>query len=434
MRWHVIGGTGRAHAIVAKLAQSPYVTAITCAPGNAGIAEEHVTRNGLPVTCFPISATNITEQLKFVQAQRGPVTTVCSEDDPLALGIVDLFERNGQRIWGPRRRAARFEWSKGYTQGFMELHGIPHPRGFVCFTPSEAIRCARRLGFRCYIKADGLALGKGALRCENEYECRVAIQRFMVKGEFGSAGDIVVVQELLDGDEVSLHFLCDGACSLPFPSSCDYKTLNGLQTGGMGAVSPAPNVDDVTVGRIAEQILLPWRRGCLVEKISFQGILYPGVMLTPNGPKVLEFNARSGDPETQVYFARLETDLVELIEASMDGTLDQLQVRWRPGFAVCVVMASEGYPGDVSRTKGRPISGLDVVAKMPNVKVIHAGTALQDGKVVTNGGRVLGVTAWGEPNETLEEVRVRAYMAVKAIRFQGAQFRPDIGGPALNLD
>jgi phosphoribosylamine--glycine ligase len=275
-----------------------------------------------------------------------------------------------------------------------------------------------------------LALGKGVLLAHSLPEAEEAIEEILLKRTFGRAGEQIVIQELLEGIEVSLHALCDGHVARLFPTSQDHKRAfdgdQGPNTGGMGTFSPVPFLSENELLEAARAILEPWQRGCRAEGIDFRGIIYPGVMLTADGPKVLEFNARFGDPETQVYLTRLENDLVELLDACISGTLKDIELRWSPQTSVCVVLASGGYPGPY--TKGLPISGLEGVSALPNVKVFHAGTAYQDGAFVTHGGRVLGVTAWGN---TLAEAQETAYAAADLIEFQGAQFRRDIGAKAL---
>lgn len=429
MKVLVIGGGGREHALVWKLAQSPHVTRLWAAPGNAGIAAERVARTGEPVGCVPVGAEDLPGLLAFAREHR-PDLTVVGPDNPLALGVVDLFAAHGLRAWGPTRRAAQFEASKAFAQQFMERHGIPAPRAGVFTDPRAASRFAAELGGRCAVKADGLALGKGVLICRDMAQADAAIEQMLVRGDFGEAGRRIVIQELLEGTEVSLHALCDGRTARLFPTSQDHKRAldgdAGPNTGGMGTYSPAPFLSDADLARAEREILQPWLRGCAAEGIDFRGLLYPGLMLTAAGPKVLEFNARFGDPETQVYLPRLETDLVELLEASLSGTLDRVEPRWRPQAAVCVVMASAGYPG--SYVKGKPIRGLDEVARLPNVKVFHAGTARAGDQIVTSGGRVLGVTAWAD---TLAAAREAAYAAVERIHFEGAHYRRDIAARAL---
>jgi phosphoribosylamine--glycine ligase len=425
----VIGGGGREHALVWKLAQSPHVTRLWAAPGNAGIAAERVARTGEPVTCVPVGAEDLPGLLAFAREQR-PDLTVVGPDNPLALGVVDLFAEHGLRAWGPNRRAAQFEASKAFAQQFMERHGIPAPRAGVFDDPRAASRFAAELGGRCAIKADGLALGKGVLLCRDMARADAAIEQMLVHGAFGEAGRRIVIQELLEGTEVSLHALCDGRTAVLFPPSQDHKRVGdgdtGPNTGGMGTYSPAPFLTAADLARAEREILQPWLRGCAAEGIDFHGLLYPGLMLTAAGPRVLEFNARFGDPETQVYLPRLESDLLELLEASLAGTLGGVQLRWRPQAAVCVVMASAGYPG--SYTKGKLITGLDEVARLDHVKVFHAGTARAGDQIVTSGGRVLGVTAWAD---TLAAARDAAYAAVERIHFEGAHYRRDIAARAL---
>jgi phosphoribosylamine--glycine ligase len=280
------------------------------------------------------------------------------------------------------------------------------------------------------VKADGLALGKGVLLCSRLAEADAAIDEILVSKTFGAAGRQIVIQEMLEGMEISLHALCDGTTFKLFPTSQDHKRALdadlGLNTGGMGTYSPAPFLNESELAAMGNAILVPWLKGCAADGIDFRGIIYPGVMLTRNGPKVLEFNARFGDPETQVYLTRLENDLVELLEASIDSTLSNVELRWKSDASVCVVMASEGYPG--SYAKGKPISGLDMAASQANTKVFHAGTALSGKQVVTNGGRVLGVTAWAPD---LRQARDAAYNTVSKIRFDGAHYRRDIASKAL---
>jgi phosphoribosylamine--glycine ligase len=426
----VIGGGGREHALVWKLAQSPHVTRLWAAPGNAGIAQERVARTGEPVACVPLGAEDLPDLLAFAREQR-PDLTVVGPDNPLALGLVDLFAAHGLRAWGPNRRAAQFEASKVFAQQFMERHGIPAPRAGVFSEPRAASRFAAELGGRCAVKADGLALGKGVLICRDMAQADAAIEQMLVQRAFGEAGRQIVIQELLEGTEVSLHALCDGRTARLFPTSQDHKRVGdgdtGPNTGGMGTYSPTPFLTGAHLDQARREILEPWLRGCAAEGIDFRGLLYPGLMLTARGPRVLEFNARFGDPETQVYLPRLENDLLELLEASLAGTLDRVELRWRPQAAVCVVMASAGYPG--AYTKGKPITGLEEAARLPNVKVFHAGTAPAGEGVVTSGGRVLGVTAWAD---TLAAARDAAYAAVACIRFEGAHYRRDIAARALS--
>jgi len=425
----VIGSGGREHALVWKLAQSPHATAMWCAPGNAGIARERLAKDGELVKCVRCGAEDLPRLLSLAQEIRADLTVV-GPDNPLALGIVDLFEASGLRIWGPNRAAAQFEASKVFAQEFMAKYGIPTARAAAFTDFSPASRFAASLGGRCVVKADGLALGKGVLVCRDMAQADEAINEILVKKSFGDAGVKIVIQELLEGMEISLHALCDGRDARLFPASQDHKRAldgdRGLNTGGMGAYSPVPFLSERALTEAGAKILDPWLQGCAAEAIDFHGILYPGVMLTPQGPKVLEFNARFGDPETQVYVTRLESDLVELLEASVCGTLGKTEMSWSSTASVCVVMASAGYPG--SYVKGKLIQGLEAAAQLPDTKVFHAGTTAENGRIVTNGGRVLGVTAW---SGTLQAARDAAYAAVERIQFEGARCRRDIAAKAL---
>jgi phosphoribosylamine--glycine ligase len=429
MKILVIGSGGREHALVWKLAQSPHVTQMWCAPGNAGIQQERTEKTGQAVECVNISAEDLPKLLAFTQEKKADLTVV-GPDNPLALGIVDLFQKNGLRIWGVNQKAAQFESSKVFSQNFMEKYGIPTAKAGTFSDAVEAKKFAAGFGGRCAVKADGLALGKGVLICASVAETNKAIDEILVGKSFGAAGAKIVIQEYLEGIEISLHAICDGKTAKLFPTSQDHKRALdgdlGLNTGGMGTYSPTPFLSEAELKKVGDAILNPWLCGCAEEKIDFRGILYPGIMLTKSGPRVLEFNARFGDPETQVYLTRLENDLVELLEASVSGTLNKIELKWKPEASVCVVMASGGYPGNYP--KGKLIHGLAEAAQLPDTKVFHAGTTLKDGKIVTNGGRVLGVTALGKD---LKAAQAAAYAAVENIHFDGAHFRRDIAVKAL---
>ena len=429
MKLLVLGSGGREHALVWKLAQSPQVTAMSVAPGNAGIAAERLVANGALVQNVAIGAEDVPALLAWAREHR-PDFTVVGPDGALAAGVVDAFQAAGFKIWGPTRQAARFEASKAFSQDFMVRHGIPTARSGTFSDPVAAKRFCAELGGRCAVKADGLALGKGVLLATDLPGAERAVDEIMVDRAFGTAGAQVVVQELLEGMEISLHALCDGRTAKLFPTSQDHKRALdgdlGLNTGGMGTYSPAPFLDDAQLADVGHRILGPWLAGCVADGIDFRGLLYPGVMLTASGPKVIEFNARFGDPETQVYLPRLENDLVDLLLASAEGRLEAVGLRWSSDACVCVVIASGGYPGHYE--KGKSIHGLDDVAALPEVKVFHAGTTLKDGQVVTNGGRVLGVTAWAP---TLAGARDKAYAAVDKLCFEGMHFRRDIAAKGL---
>ena len=346
------------------------------------------------------------------------------------MGIVDKFQTNGLRAWGPTKQAAQFESSKIFSQEFMDRNGVPTMKSASFKAPSDAKVFAAELEGRCAVKADGLALGKGVLICNSIDEANLAIEQIMTDRAFGDAGSRVLVQELIAGMEVSLHALCDGKTAKLFPSSQDHKRALdddlGLNTGGMGTYSPVPLLDKDKLYEIADAVIEPWLAGCIREGIDFRGMIYPGIMLTDSGPKVLEFNARFGDPETQVYLTRLENDLIDLLEASIDGTLDKHELQWSNQSAVCVVIASGGYPG--SYEKGKIISGLEAADALPGVKVFHAGTKIENNAIVNSGGRVLGVTALGD---NLLSARNLAYEAVDKIQFDGAFSRKDIAVKAL---
>ncbi len=429
MKLLVIGSGGREHALVWKLAQSPHVTQMWCAPGNAGIGLERLAKHGNLVELVEIAADDLPKLLVWAKEHR-PELTVVGPDNPLALGIVDLFQQNGLRIWGPNQQAAQFEASKVFAQRFMEKHGIPTARAGTFDGEKAAKAFAADLGGVCAVKADGLALGKGVLICRSVLAANRAIEEILVGKAFGAAGANIVIQELLEGVEISLHALCDGRTARLFPTAQDHKRALdgdlGLNTGGMGTYSPTPFLTDAELADVERKILGPFLRGCAVEGIDYRGILYPGVMLTKEGPKVLEFNARFGDPETQVYLTRLENDLVELLEASVSGMLDKVELQWKAALSVCVVMASGGYPGDYA--KGKTIRGLEAASRMPRTKVFHAGTARAGEDIVTSGGRVLGVTAWAGD---LKGAQAAAYAAVEKIQFEGAQFRRDIAAKGM---
>jgi phosphoribosylamine--glycine ligase len=426
MKILVLGSGGREHALVWKLAQSPHARQLWCAPGNAGTATERL-RNSALVENVPLSAEDLPALLKFAEEKK-PDLTVVGPDNPLALGVVDLFQSRGFRIWGPNKKAAQFESSKVFSQNFMEKYGIPTAQAGTFTDVASAKDFACHLQGRCAVKADGLALGKGVLITHTIEEANRAIDEILLQKSFGAAGAAIVIQELLEGPEISLHAICDGTTAKLFPTSQDHKRAldndEGLNTGGMGTYSPTPFLSNAQLAETGRAILEPWLKGCSAEGIDFRGLLYPGIMLTRNGPKVLEFNARFGDPETQVYMMRLESDLVELLNASVDGKLAGVEVSWSPEAAVCVVMASGGYPGNYA--KGTPITLPSTTVS--DVKIFHAGTTTKGNQIVTNGGRVLGVTALGAD---LRAAQAKAYVAVETIRFDKAHYRRDIASKGL---
>ena len=422
MKLLVIGSGGREHALVWKLKQSPRVSAIFCAPGNAGIAQL--------ATCVPITVADHDGLVKVARDEQIDLTVV-GPDDVLAAGMVDLFEAEGLRIFGPTQAAAQLESSKVFAKEFMQRHGLPTARS-GSFSDSAAARAfVKGMSFPLGVKADGLALGKGVIIAQDLAEAQAAIGDIMDARKFGDAGRRVVIEEFLAGEECSIHALVDGASYLLFPGAQDHKRALdgdlGPNTGGMGTFSPpAKLLTPAMEERVRREILDPFIAGLAKDGICYRGMLFPGLMIDADGPKLLEFNCRFGDPETQVLLPRLESDLVDLFEATIDGRLAQTEAKWSPQSAVCVVLASGGYPGDYA--KGKVIDGLDAAGR--TTTVFHAGTRVKNGRIVTAGGRVLGVTALADD---LAAARERAYDAVAQIHFEGAQFRRDIAAKGLGL-
>lgn len=414
MKILVVGGGGREHAIVWKIAQSPKVDKIYCAPGNGGIAEL--------AECVDIGATDIENMVKFAKEKAVDLVMV-APDDPLVLGMVDAMEKEGIRAFGPRANAAIIEGSKAFSKELMKKYNIP-TAGYEVFTDStSAIEYIKKGTFPTVIKADGLALGKGVIIAQNLEEAEQAVHEMIDDGKFGKSGSRVVIEEFLTGPEVSVLAFTDGKTVKPMVSAQDHKRAydndEGLNTGGMGTFSPSRLYDDAKAAECMENIFLPTIKAMSAEGRPFKGVLYFGLMMTANGVKVIEYNCRFGDPETQVVLPRLKTDLVEIMEAVIDERLDEIEIEWEDNAAVCVVMASGGYP--VSYKKGYEITGLDNVG---DLTVFHAGTAIKDGKIVTNGGRVLGVTAVGD---NLDEAIKNAYAGVNKISWTDEFHRSDIG-------
>jgi len=421
MRVLVVGGGGREHALAWKLRQSPRVRQVLCAPGNGGIREV--------ATCVPIDAADVHALLAFAQKERVDLTVVGPEA-PLAAGIVDLFEMHGLRIFGADRAAAGLEGSKAFAKELMRRHGIPTAAARVFTDPAEARGYLREVGAPVVVKADGLAAGKGVVICRTLGEAEEALRAIMEERIFGSAGERCIVEEFLEGEEASFLAFTDGTTVVPMPASQDHKAVfdgdQGPNTGGMGAYSPAPVVTPALQEQVMAEVMVPTVRAMAAEGRPYRGVLYAGLMITAAGPKVLEYNARFGDPEAQPILARLESDLLPLLEACIDGTLADARPIWRPDAAVCVVLASGGYPGRYPT--GLPIAGLEEAGREEGVVVFHAGTALRDGRVVTAGGRVLGVTARGA---TIREAVDRGYRAAAKIGFEGLHYRRDIAHRAL---
>ena len=422
MKILVLGSGGREHALVWKLAQSPRVTEVFCAPGNAGI--------GAIATNVAVPLTDQAGLVKFAR-QAGIELTVVGPDDALAAGIVDRFQQAGLRIFGPTQAAARLESSKVFAKEFMQRHGIPTAASGHFSKSIEAHRFCQTMQYPVVIKADGLALGKGVIIAQTPWAAAGAIHSIMDRRQFGAAGDHLVIEEFLTGQECSIHALVDGNHYLLFPPAQDHKQIfdgdSGPNTGGMGTFSPpARLVTPELEARIHREVMEPFMAGLKREGLRFQGLLFPGIMVTPAGPRVLEFNCRFGDPETQVLVTRLKSDLVDLLEATLDGQLHTVKPEWDSRAAVCVVMASGGYPGNY--TAGKPITGLEDASSMDGVTVFHAGTKCVDGHFVTAGGRVLGVTALGADLATARE---KAYEAVSRIHFEEAIFRRDIAVKGL---
>jgi phosphoribosylamine---glycine ligase len=417
MKVLVIGSGGREHALVWKIRQSPRVKDVFVVPGNAGTAG--IARN------VQLKITDFSKLQSFAQEESIDLTVV-GPDDALAAGIVDAFQAVGLRIFGPSRKAAQLEASKSFAKRFMVRHGIPTAR-FAEFESLADAQCAiDQFGFPLVVKADGLALGKGVVIAANRSEAIATVDDMIERRRFGEAGRKVVLEEYLTGAECSIHALVDGSSYLLFPTAQDHKQIydgnQGPNTGGMGTCSPSRNLDNASLCKIREQVLEPFIRGTRVDGLDFRGLLFPGLMLTKEGPRVLEFNCRFGDPETQVLLPRLKGDIVDLLEATIDGQLHTQNPEWDTRAAVCVVMASGGYPG--SYETGKTISGLEYVEKELGLTLFHAGTRRLEDRFVTAGGRVIGVTAMGS---TLLEARKTAYKAVEKIEFDGRYFRHDIG-------
>jgi phosphoribosylamine---glycine ligase len=421
MKVLVVGGGGREHALVWKIAQSPRVGKIYCAPGNAGIAEL--------AECVPIDAEDVDQVEAFARQQKIDLTVVGPEG-PLSKGIVDRFEKAGLRIFGASQQAAEIESSKTFAKQIMTRYGVPTARGETFENYKAAEAYIKQMGAPIVVKADGLAAGKGVIVCATIAQALAALKQILVDNAFGEAGRRVVVEECLVGEEASFLAFTDGKTVLALPSSQDHKPIfdddKGPNTGGMGAYSPAPVLDRYMHDRVMQEVMLPTVRGMAAEGRPYKGVLYAGLMIHRDQIKVLEFNGRFGDPEAQPLLMRLKNDIVPIMEAIIDERLHQCRLEIDPRATVCVVMASGGYPGKYR--KGAPISGLDKARRMKDVMVFHAGTAFKEKQVVASGGRVLGVTALGN---TVADAIARAYKAVDKITWQEVQYRRDIGRKAL---
>ena len=416
MKILVIGSGGREHALIWKLKQSPAVDRIFCAPGNAGTAElaDNV---GIPATDVP--------RLRDFAKQNAVNLTVVGPDDPLAMGIVDLFAAEKLRIFGPTKSAARLESSKIFAKELMRAQKIPTADARTFSDSEEALRYCEQLKYPVVIKADGLALGKGVIIASDSQGAKAAINAMMNDRRFGEAGRRIVIEEFLRGTECSLHALVDGKNYQLLESARDHKRAfdgdKGPNTGGMGAFSPANNWNARLQAQFEKEIMRPLLGGLVKEGVVYRGLLYPGLMITNDGPRVLEFNCRFGDPETQALLPRMKSDLLPLLEATIDGKIDKQSIEWDERASVTVVLASAGYPEKYET--GKRVSGLDEAAKLEGVQVFHAGTKKANGEVVTAAGRVLAVTALGS---TIANARERAYEALSRIHFEGCHYRRDI--------
>ena len=421
MKVLVIGGGGREHAVCKKLAESPKVDALLCAPGNAGIAQV--------ATCVPeVKATDVAGIVAL--ARREQVDFVCvTPDDPLALGCVDALEAEGIPAFGPRACAAQMEASKIFSKNLMKKYGIPTAKSEVFDDADAALAYLDTQNAPIVVKADGLALGKGVVVAQTIGEAKQAVEDMMRGGRFGRSGARVLIEECMVGREVTVLCFTDGKVIVPMPASQDHKRVfdgdKGPNTGGMGAFAPSPLYTPDVAGRVTDEILQPTLAAMNAEGLDFRGVLYVGLMLTADGPKVVEYNARFGDPETQAVLPLLESDLMEIMLAVREQRLEELAIRWRSGAAACIVLASGGYPGKYEG--GKAITGI-AKAEALRATVYHAGTAMKDGALVTAGGRVLGVTALGD---TLAEAVAHAYTAAREIHFDGAHMRSDIGSREL---
>jgi phosphoribosylamine--glycine ligase len=419
----IIGSGGREHALAWKIAQSPRVERVFVSPGNAGTAGD-AENVGIPADDFPAL-------VKFAQ-QNDVALSVVGPEAPLAAGVVDAFDQAGLRVFGPGKAAAELEASKVFCKDMLRSADVPTADYQTFDNPDDALKFLRdREDVPIVVKADGLAAGKGVIVCSGRDEAVEAVNKIAREKAFGTAGDRMVIEERLDGQEASVLAITDSQTIVTLQPAQDHKPAHdgdtGPNTGGMGAYCPAPLVDDELLHWIEQHVLVPTVHAMKRARRSFKGVLYAGLMITNQGPKVLEYNVRFGDPECQPLLMRLKTDLVDLLEATVEGRLDQIDpLEWDPRPAVCVVMASEGYPG--SYTKNHPIRGLEDAAKLPDTKVFHAGTSIADGRIVTAGGRVLNVTALGS---NIANAKLGAYRAVKCIRWSGAWCRKDISDKAL---
>ncbi|MBU4562993.1 phosphoribosylamine--glycine ligase [bacterium] len=421
MKVLLIGSGGREHTLVWKIIQSPKVSQIYCAPSNAGISQL--------ARCVDIDANNIDKLADFAQKENIDLTVVGPEL-PLSKGIVNEFNKQGLRIFGPSKEATEIESSKVFSKHLMKKYNIPTANYEVFQNSEEAFDYIKQQTFPLVIKADGLAAGKGVFIVKNLNQAGDALNTLMKKKTFGEAGRQIVIEEFLEGEEVSILAFSDGKTVVPMVSSQDHKKIfdndQGPNTGGMGAYSPVLFYLNEFKKTVLEEILKPTVKGLQSEGKEYKGVLYAGLILTKEGPKVLEFNARFGDPETQVVLPRLKTDLVDILNAVIDGSLHKINIEWKNNSAVCVVVASGGYPGRYQKDKA--INGLERLEKMKDIIAFHAGTKFQDGKIVTSGGRVLGITAWGD---TISKAKEKAYEGVEKIYFEDMYYRKDIAAKAI---
>jgi len=421
MKVLVIGGGGREHALVWKITQSPKVSKIYCAPGNAGISQL--------AQRIDINADNIEGLVDFAQKEKIDLTVVGPEL-ALSKGIVNEFNRKGLRIFGPSKKATEIESSKVFSKYLMKKYNIPTANYQVFQNSEKAFDYIKQQTFPLVIKADGLAAGKGVFIVKDLVQARDALDALMEEKKFGEAGRQVVIEEFLEGEEVSILAFCDGKTVVPMVSSQDHKKIfdndRGPNTGGMGAYSPVPFCNHKSEEMVLQKILIPVIKGLQKEDREYKGVIYAGLVLTKEGPKVLEFNARFGDPETQAVLPRLETDLIEILLAVVEGNLSKVNIKWKDKAAVCVILASGGYPGKYQ--KGKVIYGFEKLENKKDIIVFHAGTKLQEGKIVTAGGRVLGVTAW---DDTISKAKDKAYEGVEKIYFENMYYRKDIASKAI---